>query len=80
MRPNANTTAMIGARIMPPSVAAMQTSGHSAGSPPGSNGPSTAPRPAPIISSGASTPPDVPEPSAMTQITAFTSTAGEHRR
>lgn len=53
----------------------MHTSGHSAGSPPGSIGDSTVPRPAPSNSSGASTPPDVPEPSAITHITAFTSSS-----
>ena len=31
------------------------------------------PNPAPIMSRGANTPPEVPEPRAMTQITSFTS-------
>ncbi len=45
---------MSGARIVPPSVAAMQTSAHRRGSPPGIQCPSTHPSPAPSISSGAS--------------------------
>ena len=72
VRPNAKTIAVSGAPSVAPSVAAMQTSGHSAGSPPGSTGASTVPSPAPSISSGASTPPEVPEPSATTQMIAFT--------
>ena len=68
---SANITDMMGARIMPPSVAAMKTSGHSAGCEPGSHGPTSTPSAAPIISSGASTPPDVPEPSATTHIAAL---------
>ena len=68
---SANTTDMMGARIMPPSVAAMNTSGQIAGCPPGIQGPSSAPRQAPSISNGASTPPEVPEPSASTHIAAL---------
>ncbi len=70
--PKAKTIAVSGAPSVAPSVAAMQTSGHSAGSPPGSTWLSTVPSPAPSISNGASTPPEVPEPSATTQIIAFT--------
>ncbi|MCY1558303.1 hypothetical protein D9M68_952250 [compost metagenome] len=67
--------AVSGACITPPSVAAMHTSGHSIGSLPGSTCESTTPRPAPIMSSGASTPPEVPEPSEMTQMMAFTASS-----
>src|SRR3546814_14604315 len=59
--------------MVPPSVAAMHTSAHSRTSPPGSHGPSTQTSPAPVISSGARMPPDVPEPSATTTTTAITS-------
>src|SRR5207244_1924651 len=59
VRPKAKIVAVSGARITPPSVAAMHTSGHSIGSLPGSTWAKPTPRPAPIMSSGASTPPEV---------------------
>ena len=61
-----------GERIVPPSTAAMLTSGQSAASPPGRNGETIAPSAPPMISSGASTPPEVPEPSAIDQISPLT--------
>ncbi|MNE69400.1 hypothetical protein D3C80_1651200 [compost metagenome] len=73
--PNANTIAVSGAPSTLPSTPAMHTSAHSSGEPPGSHGASTVPSPAPSISSGASTPPDVPEPSAAIQITALTASS-----
>ena len=51
----------------------MLTSGQKPGPRAGRNAPSTPPSAPPIISSGASTPPDVPEPSANAQIDDFTS-------
>ncbi|HMN99913.1 MAG TPA: glycosyltransferase family 2 protein [Miltoncostaeaceae bacterium] len=53
--------------------AAMPIMAHRPRSPSGSQPEARAPRPPPMISSGASTPPEVPEPSAMAQMTAFTS-------
>ncbi|MCY1220184.1 hypothetical protein D9M72_321880 [compost metagenome] len=73
--PKANTIAVSGAPSTLPSTPAMHTSAHNCGEPPGSHGASTTPRPAPSISSGASTPPEVPEPSAAIQITALTASS-----
>ncbi len=64
-----------GERIVPPSTAAMHTSGHSVASPPGRIGDSSAPTAPPMMSNGASTPPDVPEPSDADQMNALTSTS-----
>ncbi len=50
----------------------MLTRGHKARSPPGKALASSAPRAHPIIKSGATTPPDVPEPSAIDQISPLT--------
>ncbi len=54
-----NAIAVNGARIVPPSIAPMPSAAQTPGSPPGSQGPTT------------STPPDVPDPSAIAQITAL---------
>lgn len=50
---NENPVYVIDASIVPPSTVAMNTSGQTAGSPPDMSGPSTAPKPGPIISNGA---------------------------
>src|SRR6185437_1574837 len=71
----ANTIAVSGERMTPASTPAMQTSGHSDGLAPGSTGPITVPSPAPMMRSGASTPPDVPDPSAIDQMMNFTMTS-----
>ena len=69
---SAKTTPVSGERIVPPRIAPMLTSGQK---PTPSNGSMCASRPPsapPIISSGASTPPEVPEPSEIDQISDFT--------
>src|SRR5512135_800172 len=68
----AKITLVKGRRIVPASAAAMLTRGHKVRSPPGTALASSAPRAQPIIKSGASTPPDVPEPSAIAQISPLT--------
>ena len=65
-----NAVAVKGARIVPPMSAPMLTAAHSPGSPP-SQCASNAPSEPPMIKSGASTPPDVPEPRATAHISAF---------
>ncbi len=82
---SAKTIAVSGERIVPPIIAAMPISAQKPGSPTGTMPPNSAPSAPPMISSGASTPPDVPEPSATDQMIAFTSTsrtiaAGGHMR
>ena len=69
----ANRMAVNGARIVPPRIAPMLTSGQKPAPSCGRNPASTPPSAAPIISSGASTPPDVPDPSEIIQIADFTS-------
>src|SRR5262245_43661713 len=63
--------AVSGERIVPPIIAAMPMSAHSPLSPTGMNFAEAAPSAPPIISNGASTPPDVPDPSAKDQTSDF---------
>src|SRR5262245_12910568 len=63
--------AVSGERIVPPIIAAMPMSAHSPLSPTGMNFAEAAPNAPPIISNGASTPPDVPDPSAKDQTSDF---------
>src|SRR5215468_9245161 len=63
--------AVSGERIVPPIIAAMPMSAHSPLSPSGMNFAKAAPNAPPIISNGASTPPDVPDPSAKDQTSDF---------
>ena len=63
--------AVNGERMVPPVRAAMLIIAHSPGSPNDMNLPSRAPSAPPMISSGASTPPDVPDPNEMDQTTAL---------
>ncbi len=58
--------------MVPPIIAAMPINAHSPVSPTGSMAPNTAPSAPPMMSSGASTPPEVPDPKAIDQMTAFT--------
>ena len=69
---NAKMIAVSGERIVPPMIAAIPISAHRPGSPSGTSAPNSAPIAPPMISSGASTPPEVPEPSAIDQISALT--------
>jgi hypothetical protein len=62
-----------GERMVPPRMAPMLTSGQNPGPQSGSTCASRPPSAPPIISSGASTPPEVPEPSAIAQIDDLTS-------
>ena len=66
-----NAIAVNGARIVPPIMAPIPRLAQTPASPPGSQGANRAPSAPPMIISGASTPPDVPEPSAIDQITAL---------
>ncbi len=70
----ANSVEVIGARMVPPIIAAMPSTAQKPGAACGMTGAMTAPSAPPMISSGASTPPDVPEPSATDQITPLTRT------
>jgi hypothetical protein len=69
-----NTTPVSGERITPPTTAARpaiaQNPANTCGS--GSACPSSAPSAPPIMNTGASTPPEVPEPSDSDQISVFT--------
>ncbi|MNI90587.1 hypothetical protein D3C73_1481260 [compost metagenome] len=58
--------------MVPPIIAAMPTKAQNPGSACGNHGVTKAPKAPPKISNGASTPPDVPEPSAMDQIATLT--------
>ena len=69
---SANTIPVSGDRIVPPRIAPMLTSGQKPTPSAGRNHASTPPSAPPIISSGASTPPDVPDPSDTDQITDLT--------
>ena len=69
----ANRIAVNGARIVPARIAPMLINGQKPAPSCGRNMASTPPNAAPIISKGASTPPDVPEPSEMIQMADFTS-------
>ena len=66
-----NATAVNGARIVPPIIAPMLSAAQSPGSPEGIQCASRAPSAPPMMRSGASTPPDVPDPRATAQITAL---------
>ena len=66
------TTPVSGDRIVPPRIAPMLTSGQKPAPSHGSRRASSPPSAPPIISSGASTPPDVPDPSETAQIADFT--------
>jgi hypothetical protein len=68
----AKKVAVSGERIVPPMIAAIASSAQKPGLAAGSTAVSTAPKPPPMISKGARTPPEVPEPSATAQISAFT--------
>src|SRR5215510_3568345 len=68
---SAKIMAVSGERIVPPIIAAMPMSAHSPLSPTGMNFAEAAPSAPPIISNGASTPPDVPDPSAKDQTSDF---------
>jgi len=67
-----NTTPVSGERITPPSTAARPAIAQNPGNTCGSASPSSAPSAPPIMNVGASTPPDVPEPSDRDQISVFT--------
>ena len=69
-----------GERIVPPIIAAMPTIAHRPASPTGSHWPTSAPSAPPMISNGASTPPDVPEPSAIDQTSALPTSKTDQRR
>ena len=62
---------MSGERMVPPIIAAMPIIAQRPTSPTGSHWPMTAPIAPPMISNGARTPPEVPEPSAIDQTSAF---------
>ena len=66
-------TAVNGDRMVPPMVAPMPIAAQSPVSAAPAAFPASAPRAPPMMRSGASTPPDVPEPSARAQITPFVS-------
>ena len=70
---SAKIEAVNGARIVPPRIAAIAISGQNPTPSSGRNAAAAAPSAPPIISSGARTPPDVPEPRAMIQIVDLTS-------
>ena len=72
----AKKVAVSGERMVPPITAAIASSAQKPGLPHGIYPPSSVPMAPPMISSGASTPPEVPEPSATDQITAFTTSSG----
>src|SRR3569833_4069440 len=67
----ANITPVSGARIVPPIIPAMPSSAQISGVP-GSQCPTIQPVQPPMINSGASTPPEVPELSDTSQITVLT--------
>ena len=67
--------AVSGDRIVPSITAAMPIKAQTPASPTGMTQPKMAPSAPPMISSGARTPPDVPEPKAMDQMIAFTRTS-----
>ena len=69
---NAKTTPVNGERMVPPRIAPMLTSGQNPAPSTGKTIASRPPSAPPIISSGASTPPDVPEPSETDQMIDFT--------
>jgi hypothetical protein len=67
-----NTTPVSGERITPPTTAARPAIAQNPGKTCGNASPSSAPSAPPIMNVGASTPPDVPEPSDRDQISVFT--------
>ena len=69
---SAKITPVNGARIVPPRIAPMLTSGQNPAPSFGKTIASTPPSAPPIIRSGASTPPDVPDPSDTAQMIDFT--------
>ncbi len=69
----ANTTPVKGERMVPPRIAPMAIKGQKPIPSLGKTGLSRPPSAPPIMSSGARTPPDVPEPSDTAQMTDFTS-------
>ena len=68
-------TAVSGERIVPPIIAAMLIMAPEPASPGWIQCASTAPNAPPMMSSGASTPPEVPEPSAIAQMSALTTSS-----
>ena len=67
-----NTTPVNGERITPPTTAASPAIAQNPGDTCGSTCPSSAPSAPPIMKTGASTPPEVPEPSDSDQISDLT--------
>jgi hypothetical protein len=67
-----NTTPVSGERITPPTTAARPAIAQNPGNTCGSACPSSAPSAPPIMKTGASTPPEVPEPSDSDQMSVFT--------
>ena len=70
---SAKITPVNGDRMVPPRIAPMLNNGQKPSAFVGKNMVSIPPSAPPIISSGASTPPDVPDPSEIAQIADFTS-------
>ena len=66
------TTPVSGERITPPTTAASPAIAQNPGKTCGNTVPSNAPSAPPIMNTGASTPPEVPEPSESDQISVFT--------
>ena len=75
----AKNVAVSGERMVPPIVAAMASNAQNPGLAQAAQWASVAPMPPPMMSSGASTPPDVPEPSATAQMIAFTASSDQRR-
>ena len=69
-----------GERIVPAIIAAIPIIAHRPVSPTGNHCPSNAPSAPPMMSNGASTPPDVPEPSAIDQTNALPDEQAKQRR
>ncbi len=72
---SANTDPVNGERIVPPKAAAIATSAQREAPSPGSHVPRIAPNAPPMIRSGAKTPPEVPEPSAIVQMQHLTASS-----
>ena len=64
-----------GERMVPPMIPAMPTAAQRPISPPGSHCPKSPPSAPPIMSKGASTPPEVPEPRETAQTRALATTS-----
>src|SRR5579871_3058295 len=72
---SAKTMPVKGERMVPPIMEAIPTNAHNDASWPGRMREISAPRAPPMMSNGASTPPDVPEPSEHDQIKLLTTTS-----